>query len=103
LKLAFDDGPSRTTVFLDDDEITSLMIIQDAPDYLCFWSLIAGLLRDFPYELHWPMGMIVGSADLIPHLPVNYIKTLGEPLVTTDPITIRDDVARRRVTAPSRG
>jgi len=48
------------------------------------------------------MGMNVGSADLIPHLPANYIKTLGAQLVTTDPIAIRDDVARRRVLARTR-
>lgn len=101
-KLAFEEGPSRTVVLLDDNPISSLIIIQDAPEYLSFWRVIAGLLRDFPYELHWPIGMIVGSADLIRHLPVNYVKVLGEPLITTDEVAIRDDVARRRVVAPAR-
>ncbi len=100
-KLAFEEGPSRTGVLLDDDPISSLIIIQDAPEYLSFWRVIAGLLRDYPYALHWPMGLVVGSARLIPHLPANYVKVLGEPLVTTDPPMIRDEVARRRVAAPS--
>jgi len=47
-KLAFEEGPSRTIVLLDDDPISSIIFIRDAPEYLSFWRIIAGLLRDFP-------------------------------------------------------
>lgn len=98
-KLAFGKAPGSTVMRGDDeaDRIYSSLGFTNEPEHLQFWEVIAGLLKDFPVLLHWPMGSVAGNKALVRHIPRTYIECFGKPLITTDPETIRAEVRRRRV------
>jgi len=63
------------------------------PEEMEFWAIIAGILRDYPCLLYWPgTSMVMGSLDLLPHVPKWMIEALGIPLVSTDAERIRQHV-----------
>ncbi|MCC7049414.1 MAG: hypothetical protein IT562_22080 [Alphaproteobacteria bacterium] len=63
------------------------------PEELEFWAIIASILRDYPCVLYWPgTSAVMGSLDLLPHLPKIMVEKLGIPLVSTDPERIRQHV-----------
>ena len=60
---------------------------------IAFWEIISGILRDHPCVLYWPgTSAVMGSLDLLPHLPKVMVEKLGVPLVSTDPERIRQHV-----------
>jgi hypothetical protein len=62
-------------------------------DDLEFWDIIGGILRDYPCVLYWPgTSAVMGSLDLLPHLPKLMVEKLGIPLVSTDGKRIRQHV-----------
>ena len=84
--LAFDDGPCSTEIAPGANGFTAFR----PPDYLAFWQIIAGVLRDLPGVLYWPGGgAIVGSLDMVQHMPADMVEVLGVPWVSTDPERIR--------------
>lgn len=66
----------------------------DRPEsQIAFWEIIAGILRDHPCVLYWPgTSAVMGSLDLLPHLPKVMVEKLGVPLVSIDPERIRQHV-----------
>ena len=60
---------------------------------IAFWKIIGGILRDHPCVLYWPgTSAVMGSLDLLPHLPKVMVEKLGVPLVSIDPERIRQHV-----------
>jgi hypothetical protein len=90
--LAFADSPGSTDIYLDGGDMVFGFGIGNPPDVIEFWEVVAGLLRDLPCLLYWPnvkpVG-IIGSLDVLPHIPSQYIEKIGIPLVSTDPERIR--------------
>jgi len=67
--------------------------IERPHDDVEFWAIIAGILRDYPCVLYWPgTSAVMGSLDLLSHLPKTMVEKLGIPLVSTDPERIRQHV-----------
>lgn len=63
------------------------------PSEVEFWGIIAGILRDYPCVLYWPgTSAVMGSLELLPHLPKPMVEKLGIPLVSTDGERIRQHV-----------
>lgn len=63
------------------------------PSEVEFWDIIGGILRDYPCVLYWPgTSAVMGSLDLLPHLPKLMVEKLGIPLVSTDGKRIRQHV-----------
>ena len=93
--LFFDEGPSAAELYITEDGPISGFGVDRPPDYLEFWKIIAGILRDLPCLLYWPNAKpvgIMGSLSLLPHIPKDFIHHMGIPLVSTDPERIRQYV-----------
>jgi|JI10StandDraft_1071094.scaffolds.fasta_scaffold742789_2 hypothetical protein len=76
-----------------DDCCVPGLSIERPPEDLAFWQIIAGILRDFPCVLYWPSTIktfCMGKAELLPHLPKDFIESCGIPVVSTDAAYIRD-------------
>jgi len=86
--LAFTEGPGQS--LLSATTYRSGFSVRNPPDYLEFWKVVAGFLRDFPCVLYWPGGgAVVGRLDMLAHLPKGMVETLGVPWVSADPERIR--------------
>lgn len=96
-RLTFDEGPTFAEVSSGSSigDMIGGFVVRRPPEYLEFWKIVAGILRDFPCLLYWPnippLG-IVGSLDMIQHIPKGFIEAMGIPLVSTDPERIRQYV-----------
>lgn len=90
--LMFEPGVRAGEVHFDDGDMINGFSVLRPPDYLEFWEIIAGILRDFPCLLYWGGGAVMGSLDLLPHLPKDFVERLGIPWVSTDPERIRQYV-----------
>jgi acetyl esterase/lipase len=89
-RLRFDEGRGESEMYVDNASVTDGFAVNKPPDHLGFWKIIAGLLQDLPCVLYWPGGgAVMGSLDLLPHLPRSFIEKLGIPFVSTDPERIR--------------
>ncbi len=74
----------------DAREVIDGFYISHPPDEIEFWDIIAGILRDHPCLLYWPgTSAVMGSLDLLPHIPKVFVEKLGIPFVSTDGETIR--------------
>jgi hypothetical protein len=94
-RIGFDEGPGGSDVYASDQEMISGFSVARPPDSLEFWEIIAGILRDLPCALYWPttkQAAVMGSLDLLPHLPKDFIETMGIPFVSTDAERIRQYV-----------
>ncbi len=79
-----------------DDGYVPGLSINRPPDDLAFWRIVAGILRDFPCVLYWPSTIrtsCMGKAELLRHLPEDFIESCGLPVVSTDGAHIRDWVS----------
>ena len=91
--LGFEEGKAWTTVDIPDGGVVDGFSIRNPVDYLEFWSIIAGFLKDLDCVLYWPGGgAVIGSLDLLPHLPKDFVESMGIPWVSTDPKRIRQYV-----------
>jgi|CXWL01.1.fsa_nt_gi hypothetical protein len=90
--LMFEPGVRAGEVHFDDGEMIDGFSVLRPPDYQEFWEIIAGILRDFPCLLYWGHGAVMGSLDLLPHLPKDFVERLGIPWVSIDPERIRQYV-----------
>lgn len=71
--------------------------IERPPADPAFWRIIASFLRDLPCVLYWPStsdGSCMGSLDLLPHLPDDFIEACGIPYVSTESEAIRKFVGK---------
>jgi len=94
-KLRFEEGPCLARVYVEEGESVRGFTVGRPPDYLAFWDIIGGILRDLPCALYWPSTKYracMGSLDLRPHLPPDFVKTFGIPFVCTDGAKIRQYV-----------
>mgnify|MGYP001578235479 CR=1 FL=1 len=92
-RLAFAGGPGHSEVNPGKSRLPTGFVVHNPPDYLEFWEIIAGILRDFPCVLYWPGGgAVIGSLGTLQHLPKDMVETLGIPWVSTDPERIRQYV-----------
>lgn len=92
-QLAFAEGDCSTEVDPGRKDPATGFAVSRPPDFLSFWEIIAGVLRDWPCVLYWPgTGAVIGSLEVLPHLPKEMIKRLGIPYVSTDPEQIRQYV-----------
>ena len=94
-RIGFDEGPGESDVYASDGETIDGFSVNRPPDYLEFWEIIAGILRDLPCALYWPttkQAAVMGSLDLLRHLPKNFIEKMGIPFISTDPERIRQYV-----------
>ncbi len=94
--LEFPDGEGHGEVFTDKGDLTGGFMVARPAHALAFWEIVAGLLRDCPCVLYWPMPKdsrpIVGDPKVIPHLPAPMVEGLGVPIVSTDAEFIRSYV-----------
>lgn len=94
-RLVFDEGPTFAEVSSGKDDFIGGFVVRRPPEYLEFWEIVAGILRDLPCLLYWPnvppLG-IVGSLDMLQHIPKGFIEAMGIPWVSTDPERIRQYV-----------
>ena len=95
--LRFPDGPSLARLYLSENDAGRMdgFTIGRPPDFLVFWEVIAGILRDFPCVLYWPSEparACMGSLDLLPHLPADFLEVHGVPYVSTDASEVRNYV-----------
>ncbi|MBL8704090.1 MAG: hypothetical protein JNM30_04565 [Rhodospirillales bacterium] len=75
---------------IDAGEMIDGFFANHPPDEIEFWDIIAGILRDHPCLLYWPgTSAVMGSLDLLPHIPKVFVEKLGIPFVSTDGETIR--------------
>lgn len=89
-RLGFEEGFGLSDMYISSGETTDGFMIRKPPDSLEFWQIISGLLKDYPSVLFWPgSGAVMGSLDLLPHLPKDFVDTFGIPWVSTDPERIR--------------
>lgn len=92
----FGDEPGESEIYIEDDETISGFSVDRPPDHLEFWQIIAGILRDLPCALYWPTNnetaSVMGSLDLLQHLPKDFVETLGIPFVSIDAEQIRQYV-----------
>ena len=97
-RLVFDEGPSlaevdiSTDAMIDGEAMVGGFVVSRPPGYLAFWEIIAGLLRDLPCVLYWGGGAVMGSLDMLQHLPKSFVEAAGIPLVSIDPERIRQHV-----------
>ncbi|MBL8703262.1 MAG: hypothetical protein JNM30_00380 [Rhodospirillales bacterium] len=73
------------------DKISGFAIQRPSGDPM-LWRVVAGFLRDLPCVLYWPSTTnraCMGSLDLLPHLPDDFIEACGIPFVSTDSEAIR--------------
>jgi hypothetical protein len=91
-QVVFDPDAGTSEIYFKDNELISGFSVNRPPDAIEFWEIIAQLLRDLPCLLYWPnvkpVG-IIGSLDVLPHIPRQYIEKIGIPFVSTDPERIR--------------
>lgn len=91
--IAFDEKSQGSDMYVDDGSMTDGFAVNRPSNDLEFWKIIAGILRDLPCVLYWPGGgAVMGSLDLLQHLPKSFVKKLGIPWVSTDPERIRQYV-----------
>ena len=91
--LEFAEGACAAEVSPGRKSSTAGFVVHRPPDFLTFWLIIAGFLRDYPCVLFWPGGgAVMESLDLLPHLPKSFIEAMGIPWVSTDPKRIRQYV-----------
>ena len=93
--IGFREGFGESEIYFEGGEMIHGFAVSRPPDSLEFWEIIAGILRDLPCALYWPTTTeiaVMGSLDLLPHLPKDFIRTMGVPLVSTDPERIRQYV-----------
>jgi hypothetical protein len=91
-RIGFGEDPGESEIYVESGDMIDGFSVNRPPDSLEFWEIIAGILRDLPCALYWPttkQAAVMGSLDLLPHLPKDFIETLGIPLVSTDPERIR--------------
>ncbi|MGQ0675428.1 MAG: hypothetical protein ACT4N4_04995 [Rhodospirillales bacterium] len=91
-RIGFADEPGESDVYVDIGETTTGFAVGRPPNSLEFWEIIAGILRDLPCALYWPTTdevAVMGSLDLLRHLPKSFIEKMGIPFVSTDPERIR--------------
>ncbi|MCC6471144.1 MAG: hypothetical protein IT563_22710 [Alphaproteobacteria bacterium] len=92
-RLHFEEGPCLARLSVDEGETTNGFGVLRPPGYLTFWEIIAGVLKDLPCVLYWPGDRaVMGSLELLPHLPDDLIEAFGIPLVCTDGAKIRQYV-----------
>jgi hypothetical protein len=82
-------GGTAGEIHIDDGDFTDGFSVLMPPEDLEFWEIVAGILRDYPCLLYWGVGAVMGSLELLPHLPAEFVKRLGIPFVSTDPERIR--------------
>lgn len=93
-QLTFPEGACSAELDAGRGDTTTGFAVGRPPDFLSFWQIIAGILRDLPCVLYWPGGgAVIGSLDMLPHLPKQMIERLGIPRVSTDPEQIRSYVS----------
>ena len=94
-RLVFDEGPTFAELSSGKGDMIDGFVVRRPPDSLEFWEIAAGILRDLPCLLYWPnvppLG-IVGSLDVLQHIPKGFIEAMGIPFVSTDPERIRQYV-----------
>lgn len=92
-RLHFDEGPCLARLSMrETGTITGFSVLRP-PDYLAFWDIIAGILKDFPCVLYWPGDhAVMGSLTMLQHLPDDFVEIHGIPWISTDSETIRDYV-----------
>jgi hypothetical protein len=91
--LGFEQGESFAEIQVPSEEFIPGFNVRRPPDFLEFWTIIAGFLTDLDCVLFWPGGgAVVARLDVLPHLPKEMIERLGIPWVTTDASKIRDYV-----------
>ena len=94
-RVGFDESPGESEIYIESGEMIAGFSVNRPSDSLEFWGIIAGILRDLPCALYWPTtkeAAVIGSLDLLPHLPKDFIETMGIPFVSTDPERIRQYV-----------
>lgn len=92
-RLDFDGGGGLSEIYTDPGRLTNGFTVRKPPAAPLFWEIIAGILKDFPCVLFWPgSGAVMGSLNLLPHLPKDFVETFGIPFVSTDPERIRQYV-----------
>ena len=94
-RLTFDEGPTLAELCFDKETMIDGFVVRRPPDYLEFWNIVAGIVRDFPCLLYWPGTLpasVIGSLDMLPHLPKYFVENMGIPWVSTDPERIRQYV-----------
>jgi hypothetical protein len=94
-RLAFDEGRTMSELALGNNTMIDGFVVRQPPDYSVFWNIVAGILRDFPCLLYWPgtpPASIVGSMEMLQHIPKYFIEHMGIPWVSTDPERIRQYV-----------
>lgn len=93
--IGFEEGQGTSEVCTDSGDMVTGFSVDRPPGSLEFWEIIAGILRDFPCALYWPttkQAAVIGSLDVLPHLPRDFIEVEGIPFVSTDPERIRQYV-----------
>ena len=93
--IGFDEGPGNSYVYLGGEEMIDGFCVNRPADYLEFWEIIAGILRDLPCLLYWPSTKptaIMGSLDMLRNLPKDWVDRVDIPFVSTDPERIRQYV-----------
>lgn len=91
-RLAFDEGRTMSELALGNETMIDGFVVRQPPDYPMFWNIVAGILRDFPCLLYWPgtpPAAIIGSMEMLQHIPKYFIEHMGVPWITTDPVRIR--------------
>lgn len=74
----------------NDSGMISAFFVRHPPEAEAFWEAIGGILRDYPCLLYWPgTTAVMGSLDLLPHIPRAFIEKLGIPFVSRDGVQIR--------------
>ncbi len=76
----------------DQAEIAGFMVSRPPGDDHPFWPALFDFMRQTGSVLYWPGGdgTVVTDAAVIPNLPVDMIKALGEPIIVTSPAEITD-------------
>lgn len=79
----------------DAREMIDGFYVNHPPEEIEFWDIVAGILRDHPCLLYWPgTTAVMGSLDLLPHIPKAFVEKLGIPFVSTDGESIRRYVGK---------
>jgi len=92
--LKFPDGGRSDLFFQPGEQIDGGMVSRPctSPE---LWSGLIKILKRTSSVLYWPGGgCVVADAAVIADMPPDMIKSLGRPVVTTDPKVILDLIAR---------
>jgi hypothetical protein len=90
------DGDGTADIYLKDEGEIDGFMISRPPNTPAFWQSVFDILRETRSVLYWPGGgqsSLVVIAEVIEHLPPDFIEALGKPVVVTSFAQIPDRIA----------